>query len=61
VEQPIRALERLIALDHAQDVLERDVLAVDLRLQNRPSLRLAPFALTEMRRLRGITTSENDL
>ena len=61
VDQPIRALERLIALDQAQDLLARDVLTVDLRLQARPSLRLAPFALSEMRRLRGIIPSESDL
>lgn len=61
VDQPIRALERLIALDQAQDLLERDVLTVDLRLQGRPSLRLAPYALTEMRRLRGIIPAESDL
>jgi cell division protein FtsQ len=61
VTQPVLALERLIALDQAQDLLERDVLAIDLRLQNRPSLRLAPYALAEMRRLRGIIPAENDL
>lgn len=61
VNQPVLALERLIALDQAQDLLERDVLAIDLRLQHRPSLRLAPYALAEMRRLRGIIPAENDL
>ncbi|MDN5788635.1 cell division protein FtsQ/DivIB [Pseudorhodobacter sp.] len=61
VDQPVLALERLIALDQAQDVLARDVAAVDLRLQNRPSLRLAPYALAEMRRARGIIPAESDL
>lgn len=60
-EAPVRALERLIALDQAEDLLERDVLAIDLRLQDRPVLRLAPYALSEMRRARGIDTSESDL
>ena len=60
-ENPVRALERLIALDQAQDVLDRDVATVDLRLQDRPTLGLAPHALTEMRRLRGIVPAENDL
>lgn len=60
-DQPVAALERLIALDQAQDVLARDVAAVDLRLQARPSLRLAPYSLAEMRRLRGIIPAENDL
>lgn len=58
---PVAALERLIALDQAQDVLARDVAAVDLRLQARPSLRLAPYSLAEMRRLRGIIPAESDL
>lgn len=61
VVQPVLALERLIALDQAQDLLERDIVAIDLRLQARPSLRLAPYSLAEMRRLRGITPAENDL
>jgi len=61
VNQPVLALERLIALDQAQDLLDRDVLAIDLRLQARPSLRLAPYSLAEMRRLRGIIPVESDL
>ena len=51
----------MIALDEAQDLLDRDVIAIDLRLQDRPVLRLAPFALGELRRARGIDTSESDL
>jgi cell division protein FtsQ len=60
-EQPIRALERLIALDQAQDIMARDLVAVDLRQQDRPALRLAPYALVEARRVRGILPAENDL
>jgi hypothetical protein len=55
------ALERLIALDAAQPILARDVAAVDLRLPARPVLRLAPYALAEMRRARGILPPETDL
>ncbi|MFN3823191.1 MAG: cell division protein FtsQ/DivIB [Pseudorhodobacter sp.] len=61
VREPVRALERLIALDMAQDLLARDIRNVDLRQQGRPSLQLAPHALTEMRRLRGIIPVENAL
>jgi cell division protein FtsQ len=61
VKQPVQALDRLIALNQAQDLLGRDVLAVDLRLQSRPSLRLAPYSLAELRRARGISPVENDL
>lgn len=57
----LRALERLIALDQAQGLLARDVTAVDLRLPERPVLRLAPYALAEMRRLRGILPPESEL
>lgn len=58
---PVRALERLLALDHAQDILARDLLAVDLRLGARPTLRLSPLALKELRRAQGIETVETDL
>ncbi|MEH7829425.1 cell division protein FtsQ/DivIB [Gemmobacter denitrificans] len=58
---PVRALERLLAFDKAEDLLNRDILTVDLRHPTRPTLRLAPFALKEMRRALGIETVENDL
>ena len=55
------ALERLLALDKAEDLMNRDILTLDLRNQQRPTLRLAPAALREMRRAMGIVTVENDL
>ena len=55
VEGPVAAFERLLALDQAQGLLARDVTAVDLRLRDRPTLRLAPYALAELRLARGIT------
>ncbi|WP_096786486.1 cell division protein FtsQ/DivIB [Rhodobacter sp. CZR27] len=61
VEDPVAAVERMIVLDEAQDLLERDVISVDLRIKDRPVLRLAPFALDEVRRARGIDTSGSDL
>ena len=60
-ENPVRALERLLALDHAQDILARDLAAIDLRNDARPTLRLTPFALSEMRRAQGHETVETDL
>jgi cell division protein FtsQ len=57
----VRALERLIALDQADDLLARDILTVDLRLEQRPVVRLTPFALGESRRAQGIDTSGSDL
>ena len=59
---PIAALERLLALNQADDLLARDILSIDLRNEQRPALRLAPFALNEARRAAGlITITENGL
>jgi cell division protein FtsQ len=60
-KNPVQALERLLALDHAQDLMNRDILAVDLRSDHRPTLRLTPNALAEARRAQGIETVENEL
>lgn len=54
----VSALERLIALDRAEDLLARDLLTVDLRNEKRPVLRLAPFAMNERRKAQGIDVSE---
>ena len=56
-ENPVAALERLLALDTAEKLLDRDILAIDLRNEQRPVLRLAPFALSEVRRAQGLTTT----
>ncbi len=40
----LRALERVIALDQAEDMLARDIVVVDMRISARPTLRLAPGA-----------------
>ncbi|MFN4203970.1 MAG: cell division protein FtsQ/DivIB [Tabrizicola sp.] len=58
---PVQALERLLALDHAQDLMNRDILTVDLRSDHRPTLRLTPNALAEVRRAQGLETVENEL
>ncbi|MBE2277437.1 MAG: cell division protein FtsQ/DivIB, partial [Rhodobacteraceae bacterium] len=58
---PVRALERLIALDQAEDILNRDLLAVDLRVSQRPTLRLSADALTELRRAQGLPVLETNL
>ena len=41
-QNPVQALERVLVLNQAQELLERDVRVVDLRLPNRPTLRLGP-------------------
>nr|WP_233352220.1 cell division protein FtsQ/DivIB [Pseudogemmobacter humi] len=60
-DNPVRALERLLALDHAQDILTRDLAAVDLRIAARPTLRLTPYAMNELRRSRGLEIVETEL
>lgn len=58
-ERPVRALERVIALSEAQDLLERDVAAVDMRIAERPTVRMTQDALQEMWRIRKINDGEN--
>ena len=60
-QNPVRALERLLALDHVQDSMNRDLTTVDLRNDHRPILRLTPYALGELRRAQGIEFVENAL
>lgn len=54
---PIAALERALALDQAENLFARDITTIDLRNGARPVLRLAPFAMTENLRARGIETT----
>ena len=59
--KPVAAIERLIALHQANDLLGRDIFAVDLRTEHRPVLRLAPYAFNQLRQTQGIDTSGSDL
>ena len=43
-EQPVVALDSVMALHSAQDMLSRDVAVVDMRNGGRPTLRLNPLA-----------------
>ncbi len=47
VENPQRALERVIALESAQDILSRDVARVDMRLAHRPTVQMTEQAAEE--------------
>jgi cell division protein FtsQ len=60
-DQPVRALERVIALDAAEGLLDRDILAVDLRLPHRPTLRLSPEAAETLRASRRAQAERADL
>ncbi|PTX54051.1 cell division protein FtsQ [Litoreibacter ponti] len=48
------ALDRVLALNEAQDLLSRDVTHIDMRKPDRPTLRMTDDALTTMREMRGI-------
>jgi len=58
---PVPALERLLALDQVQDLMNRDILTVDLRSNHRPTLRLSPDALAALRSAKGLNAVENAL
>ena len=51
----VQALERVIALSQAQDMLERNLLVVDMRLAVRPTIRLAQAAVEDWWRISQIT------
>ncbi|GGE15329.1 cell division protein FtsQ [Gemmobacter megaterium] len=51
-DNPVRALERLIALDQAEGILARDITAVDLRNDRRPTLRLSAEGADTLRQIR---------
>ncbi len=51
---PVAALEQVLALDQAQDLLARDVSDIDMRNPMRPTLRLTPPAMDELRHIRSL-------
>lgn len=57
---PVAALERIIALDQAQDLLARDVMVADLRNPARPVLQVSAGALDTIRALRDTSLTERN-
>lgn len=57
VKAPVHALERVLALNEVQDLLERDVAAVDMRLGERPTIRMSENAVQEWWTIRKINGS----
>lgn len=53
-ENPIAALDRALALDQAERLFDRDILAIDLRYGPRPVLRMTPYAMTQRQRALGL-------
>jgi cell division protein FtsQ len=58
-QAPERALARLLALDRAEDLLDREVSVIDLRVPDRPTLRLTPRAVSELMRARALIEGED--
>lgn len=52
--EPLQALLQVMALQQAQDLLARDIVAVDMRNKNRPTLRMAPQAMEELQRIKDL-------
>lgn len=48
---PVRALERVIVLNQVQDMLERDLVVVDMRLADRPTIRMNEAAMEDWLRV----------
>ena len=53
-DKPVMALEQVIALDQAQDLLARDISDIDMRNAQRPTLRMGEPAVEELRRIKAI-------
>ncbi|MDX1780582.1 MAG: cell division protein FtsQ/DivIB [Thalassovita sp.] len=53
-EQPVPALERVIALHQAQDVMARDLALVDMRIGSRPTIRMTQAAIEQWWRINKI-------
>lgn len=52
---PVRALDRVMVLHGAQDILARDVAAIDMRIAARPTIRLNEYAVAEWWRMTKMT------
>jgi cell division protein FtsQ len=55
-QDPVRAVDRVLALDAAEDILARDFTHLDMRNEHRPTIRLSAGALDEFRRITGQVT-----
>jgi len=56
-DDPAPVLDRVLAANDAQELLDRDILRVDLRDPARTVLQLTPAALSELRRMRDTETT----
>lgn len=51
-DRPVVALERVVALSQASDFLDRDLVAIDMRVPRRPTLRMTEAATQTLRDMR---------
>ncbi|WP_146343892.1 cell division protein FtsQ/DivIB [Phaeobacter marinintestinus] len=56
-DDPVRALERVLVLNEVQDLLERDVAVIDLRIEARPTIRMTENAVEDWWKIRKINGS----
>ena len=56
----VRALERVIVLNQVQDMLERDLVVVDMRLADRPTIRMNEAAMDEWWRVTKLSAEANE-
>lgn len=56
---PVRAIERVIVLGDVRDMLERDLVAVDMRLGARPTIRMNARAVEEWWRVTNYTAGDD--
>lgn len=60
-DNPVAALHRLLTINSTEDLFARDIAAFDLRIGQRPVLRLTPYAQLQLRRARGLEPLESEL
>lgn len=58
-ENALPALDRVLALNEAQDLLSRNVTHVDFRNPRRPTLRMSAAAVSDLRQLKGLEIKED--
>jgi len=59
-QNPVPAFERVVALNQAQDLLERDVAVVDMRHPARPTLRMSEQAVANLRQTSAAQDQEQE-
>ncbi len=58
-QEAAMVLARVMAMQVAEGLLERDLMVVDMRDPRRPMLRLTAHAMSELARLRAMVTGED--